>query len=86
MIAVLKNNDEVIVWCSKGEKMNILKIKSIAKTIKRIHRDRETPCKIIIRAIEDIQFNSSGEHFFERIIASTAFLNNNISITQEPAF
>ena len=83
MISVIKNNDEVIVWCSKGEKMNILKIKSIAKTIKRIHRDSENPCKIIIRSMEDVQFNLSGEHFFERIISSSSFIKNEISVTQE---
>lgn len=83
MISVLKNNDEVIVWCSSGEQIDIKKIKSIANTIKRIHRNKREACKIVIRSVDNVNFNMSGKLFYDKIKTSGSIVNSNISFIYE---
>lgn len=83
MISVLKNNDEVIVWCSSGEQIDVKKIKSIASTIKRIHRNKREACKIVIRSADNVNFNLSGKMFYDKIKSSRLIVNNKISFNYE---
>jgi hypothetical protein len=83
MISVQKINDEVLVWCSKGEKIDAKKIKNIIATIKRIHRNINKPCNIVIKSVDDINFNLKGELFYNKLLKSKIIVGNKITINYE---
>lgn len=83
MISVSRNENEIVVRCSKDEYINIDKIKGIVKTIKKIDRSNVSPCRITIKSMNKIQFSWHGERFFERISKSRILANSRITIGYE---
>lgn len=68
MITVLKkNNLEIVILCSKNERVDILQVKRIAKTIKWINMNKKKPLNVVVKSIDNMCFTSEGRLFFERI-------------------
>ena len=70
MISIYKNIDEVseiIVRCSKSERLDILKIKGIVHTIRKIDKHNSQPCKIMVKGYSNMQFTRTGEQFYKRV-------------------
>ncbi len=82
MITVLKNNNEIIVRCT-NEFINIQKIKEVVKTIRKIDRSNNSPCRIIIKSLDGIRFTLQGERFFERISSLRSLKASRIKIGYE---
>jgi hypothetical protein len=82
MISVFRNENEIVVRCS-NELINIEKIKGIVKTIKKIDKNNESPCKVIVKSMNKIQFSWHGERFFERISKSRILANSRITVGYE---
>lgn len=83
MISVFRSEDEIVVRCSEGEYINVDKIKGIAKTIKKIDKSNNSPCKIIIKSINDVRFTLTGELYYHRIINSSILKTSRINIGYE---
>lgn len=83
MITVLKHNQEIIIICSKKEIVSIKKIRETIKTIKQINKTNKYSCKIMIRAFSNIYFTPTGKLFFNKIIMSSNFVNNDIIVVHE---
>lgn len=67
MIGVWKKNEEIRI-VTNNELINVTKIKAIIKTIKKIHKNATSPCRIILNSTEHINFSLRGELFYEKII------------------
>lgn len=83
MISVSKNESSIVVRCTNGEYINIDKIKGIIKTIKKINKSNESPCRVIIKSIDKIQFSWHGERFFERISKSGILTTSRVTLGYE---
>lgn len=81
MISVLKNNNEIIVRCSKNELLSISQIKEIVKTIKRINQHSNHPCTIVVKSIKDVNFSARGKVFFSYI--ERGYMSNRIAFVYE---
>lgn len=83
MISVQKINDEVLVWCSRSEVVDIEQIRDVINTIKQIHKNKASGCKVIIRKSDKIRFNINGKAFYDKIMLSNLLENNNVFVEKE---
>lgn len=83
MISVQKSNGKIIVVCSKRELLNVMKIKEIVQTIKRVNNNENVPCTIILKSMRDFRFSEKGSVFYHKIKQRyTSF--NKISFDLDP--
>lgn len=68
MITVLKkNHDEILVLSSKNENVDIVKVKDVVNTIRRINNGQEGPLNIVVRSIENLNFTIDAKRYFDKI-------------------
>lgn len=80
MISILKKNDDLIIWCTKNEKLDIKKIRDAISTIKKMNRNSNMACKLILKNFNLYNFSRDGFLFYNRIVGTNKFINGNISI------
>ena len=83
MVTVFKYQDEIVVRCSQRELINVKKIKDIAKTIKKIHKDNTEQCKIVVESIDNLNFTLLGLMFYRKITSIRKTKKMKFSIQEE---
>lgn len=82
MVGVWKLESEIRIVTSDNF-IDTLTIKNIAKTIKKIDKTNNSPCKIVLKPLVEIRFTKRGELFFERVVKLINSSNSRVSISYE---